>query len=130
MKLLIWIVAVGAASLGLWYLASRPRYRRRLRSLASFSWATLSLALLAGAVYAAHSIGLFSIPLVALAFVPIGLAARWLLVRTRGSRERETVAAAQPPDRLWDKVALPVLVLMVIATAVIGVVVGTLVGPH
>ena len=130
MKLLVWIVAIGALALCAWYVASRPRYRRRLRSLADFSWAVLSLALLAGAVYAAHSIGLFSIPLVALAFVPIGLAARWLLVNSRASRERQKIALDPPRGSRWEKVALPVLVLMVVATAVLAVAVGTLVGPH
>lgn len=130
MRLLIWLITIGAVALAVWYVASRPRYRRQMRTLADLSWATLSLVLLVAVVYAAHSMGIFSIPLVALAFVPIGIVARWLLVATRGPRERSHAQVSPVSGGIWDKLALPMLVLMVAAVAVLGVVVGTIVGPH
>lgn len=131
MRLLVLLGAIGAGTLVVWYLATgRPYGCPRSRTIADFASVVLSLVLLAAAVYAAHWLGIFSLPLVALAFVPFGVATRWLLLATRDSRrhrELDENAAAGGP---WARLVLPVLVVIVVAVAMLGVLVGMLVGPH
>jgi len=123
--------ATCAAALAVWYLAmGRPHSRLRSRTLAEFAWAVLTLALLAAAVYAAHLLGIFSVPLVALLFVPFGLAIRWLLVATRDSRRRGELDRAAAGGGPWARLVLPTLVALAVVVAVLGVIVGGLVGPH
>jgi hypothetical protein len=131
MKWLVLLGVIGAAAPVVWYVATgRPHGRPRSRPLAEFAWAVLTCVLLAAAVWTAHRMGIFSVPLVALAFVPFGIAVRGFLVATRDSRRRRELdgqtAAAGPFARL----TLPLMVVMVVAIAVFGVLVGWLVGPH
>ena len=79
--------------------------------------------------------GIFSAPLVAIAFVPFGIVARWLILATRGRRQlaAEARAAASPPTRKSRFLAAaewPVFLILVTAVVILGMVVGTLVGPH
>jgi len=112
-----------------WYFAmGSPHGRPRSRTLAELARAVLSLVLLAAAVHAAHWLGIFSVPLVALAFVPFGFATRWLLLATRDSRRRRELDGEAAAEGPWARLALPMLVVMVVAIAVVGVVAGTLVG--
>ena len=130
LKLLVWLGAIGAAAYGLWYLAGRPQYRLRLRGLREFAAAVLSVVMLAAAVLAAHWLGVFSLPLVVLAFVPFGVAIRWLLTETRASRQGRGADRSAASGGRWAGLALPLLVLMAVGLAVLGVFVGTLIGPH
>jgi hypothetical protein len=135
-----WLSLLGAAAavaFGLWWLAKgrpdrpgSPGRPARSPTLAEFASVVLSLVLLAAAVYAAHWLGIYSLPLVAAAFVPFGLAIRWLLLATRGSRQIRDVDGSAAAGGRWVGLVLPLLVVMVVAIAVLGVVVGTLVGRH
>ena len=130
LKLLVWLGVLGAAAYGVWYVAGRPQYRLQMRGLREFAAAVLSLVMLAAAVLAAHWLGFFSLPLVALAFMPFGVAIRWLLTDTRASRQRRDGDGGATSGGRWAGLALPLLVFMAVALAVLGVYVGTLVGPH
>jgi TRAP-type uncharacterized transport system fused permease subunit len=88
------------------------------------------MVMLAGAVYAAHLLGIFSVPLVAVAFVPFGVVVRWLLLASRDSRRRREVEGTATDVGPWARLALPMLLVLVVAVAVLGVVVGTIIGPH
>ena len=134
-----WLSLLGAAAavaFGLWWLAKgrpdrpgSPGRPARSPTLAELSAVVLSLVLLAAAVYAAHWLGIYSIPLVAAAFaLPFGLAIRWLLLATRGSRQIRDVDGPPAAGGRWARLVLPLLVVMVAAIAVLGVVVATLVG--
>jgi hypothetical protein len=128
------LILLGAAAIGVlfvwWLVKGRPNRPARPRTLAELASPVLSLVLIAAAAYLAHRLGIFTLPLVVLAFVPFGIAARWYLVATRDSRERRALESRPARQRLWDKVALPVLAVMVVAIAVLGVVVGALIGPQ
>lgn len=137
MKWLIILGAVCAAALALQILISeRRRGRRELSALGRIALAVLAIALLGGAVYSAHVLGIFSIPLVVIAFVPVGVTVRWLILASRGSRQQAEEAriviapAAGRRDRLIRAASLPLFVLMVLAVVLLGLVVGTVVGPH
>ncbi|MGD0248615.1 MAG: hypothetical protein ABSB75_06130 [Candidatus Limnocylindrales bacterium] len=137
MRWLVLLGAAGAVAFGLWWLAKgrpdrpgSPGRPARSPTLAEFAFAVLSLVLLAAAVYAALWLGIYSLPLVAAAFVPFGLAVRWLLLATRGSRQIRDVDGSAAAGGWWARLALPLLVVMVAAIAVLGVVVGALVGRH
>jgi hypothetical protein len=135
-----WVIVLGAictAAIALQILIwERRGGRRRPSTVGRIALAVLTLILVAGAVYSAHLLGIFSIPLVVAAFVPVGVMVRWLILATRESREREarTRAAMAPSltrrDRLIRAASLPFFVLMVLAVVLLGLVVGTLVGPH
>jgi hypothetical protein len=94
--------------------------------LAELAVAVFALVWLAAAVYAAHLLGIFSFPLVAVAFVPFGAVVRWILLASRASRRREFggTAAVGPGARL----VLPMLLVLVAMVAVLGVVVGSIIG--
>jgi hypothetical protein len=137
MKWLALLGAAGAVAFGLWWLArgrpdrpGSPGRPARSPTLAELASTALSLTLLAAAVLAAHWLGIYSLPLVAAAFVPFGLALRSLLLATRGSRQIRDVDSSAAPGGRWARLALPLLVVMVAAIAVLGVVVGALVGRH
>lgn len=137
MRWLVILGALAAAVIAIEILMwERRAGRRRPSALGRIALAVLAIVLVGGAVYSAHLLGVFSIPLVAIAFVPVGLTVRSLILLTRGSRERaqQARAAAEPPatrrDRLVQAAALPFFVVMVLAVVVFGLVVGTLVGPH
>jgi hypothetical protein len=96
----------------------------------------LTVVILGAAVYAAHWLGIFSVPLVAVAFVPVGITVRWLMGASRASRQRAEdarAAAVGPASRRARLVAIatwPVFIVLVAVVVVVGLVVGTLVGPH
>jgi len=128
---------MGVAALALQILIWERRGGRRGPSmLGRLALAVLTVALVGGAVYSAHLLGIFSVPLVAIAFVPFGVAARWLTLATRGSRQRAGVARAGlgPPistrARLLEMAALPVFLILAAVVVILGLVVGTMVWPH
>ena len=137
MKWLIVLAAIGAAALALQILIwERRRGRRRRSTLGQLAGVVLAVVVLGAAVYAAHWLGIFSVPLVAVAFVPFGVAARSLAMATRKSRLQAAevrAAAAEPPsrrDRVLALAAWPVFLILVAVVVALGMVVGTLVGPH
>jgi hypothetical protein len=137
MKWLIVLAAIGAAALSFQILIWERRSGRSRRStLGQLAWAVLTVVVLGAVVYAAHWLGIFSIPLVAVAFVPFGVTVRWLLSATRASRlraEEARAAAAAPASRRGRLVAIatwPVFIVLVAVVVMLGLVVGTLVGPH
>lgn len=137
MRWLVVLAAIGAAALALQILIWERRGGRPRRStLGQLAVAVLAVVGLGGAVYAAHFLGIFSVPLVAIAFVPFGVTMRSLILATRGSRQRAAdarAAAAVPASRrarLLELAAWPVFVVLVAAVVVVALVVGTTVGPH
>ncbi len=137
MKWLVILGGVGAAALSLQILIWERRGGRRPPSdLSQIALAVLTVLLIGGAVYSAHVLGLFSIPLVAIAFVPVGITARWLILATREARQRSAYArAGSAPEvtlraRLMATFALPVFLVLVAAVVALGLVAGALVGPH
>ena len=136
MKWLIVLAALGAAALAIQILIWERRGGRRGRStLAQIAVAVLTVVGLGGAIYAAHFLGIFSVPLVAIAFVPFGVTMRSLVFATRASRQRaaDARAAAAPTSRrrrLVELAALPVFLFLVAIVVAMGLVVGTIVGPH
>ena len=137
MKWLIVLAAIGAAAISLQILIWERRSGRTRRStLGQLAGGVLTVVILGAAVYAAHWLGIFSVPLVAVAFVPVGITVRWLMGASRASRQRAEdarAAAAGPPSRRARLVAIatwPVFIVLVAVVVVVGLVVGTLVGPH
>jgi len=137
MKWLIVLAAVGAAALAIQILIWERRGGRRGRSnLGQIAVAVLTVVGLGGAIYAAHFLGIFSVPLVAIAFVPFGVTMRSLVFATRASRQRAAdarAAAAAPTSRrrrLVELAALPVFLVLVAIVVAMGLVAGTIVGPH
>jgi|GEM_PF-1277748 hypothetical protein len=137
MKWLIVLAAIGAAAISLQILIWERRSGRTRRStLGQLAGGVLTVVILGAAVYAAHWLGIFSVPLVAVAFVPVGITVRWLMGASRASRQRAEdarAAAAGPASRRARLVAIatwPVFIVLVAVVVVVGLVVGTLVGPH
>jgi hypothetical protein len=99
--------------------------------MARLIWTTLSLVVVAGGVFLAHWLGIFSVPLVALAFVPFGIALRWWLTANRASRERDAQIRAEAHGRHLPAAAeLPVFVFLAAIAIAAGLAVGIMVGPH
>ncbi len=94
MKWLLVLVLAIAAAIALAVFAARlvDQGRTRLEAVRRWAWAIGTTALLVLGVYAAHAIGLFSVPIVALAFLLIGIPARAYLGATRARRERREAA--------------------------------------
>jgi hypothetical protein len=136
MRWLIVLAAIGAAVVAAQILIwERRSGRHRPSTLGQFAGAVLTVAVMGGAIYSAHLLGIFSIPLVAVVFVPFGVAMRWLILHTRASRQRAEDARAAAPAatrraRLLEQAAFPVFIVLVGAVLVVALVVGTLVGPH
>jgi len=137
MRWLLVLAAVGAAVVALQVLIwERSGGRSRPSLVGRLALATLTLVVFGAVVYMAHWFGIFSIPLVIIAFVPFGVAARWLILGTRERRQRlaDARAATLPPpsrrDQLLAAAAIPVFVLLVAAVLALGLVAGTLVGMH
>jgi hypothetical protein len=137
MKWLIVLAAIGAAAISLQILIWERRSGRTRRStLGQLAGGVLTVVILGAAVYAAHWLGIFSVPLVAVAFVPVGITVRWLMGASRASRQRAEdarAAAVGPASRRARLVAIatwPVFIVLVAVVVVVGLVVGTLVGPH
>jgi hypothetical protein len=131
MRLLAVLALLGAAAFVAWRLTKGPvDDSPRSRRLAELAVAVLTLVMVAAAVYVAHLLGIFSVPLVAVAFVPFGVAARWLLLASRSSRRRRELDARATAFGPRARFPLPMLLVLVVAVAVLGVVVGTIIGPH
>ena len=137
MRWVVILAAICAALVSLQVLIwERRGGRRRPSTVGRIALGVLAIVLVGGAVYSAHLLGIFSIPLIVVAFGPVGLTVRWLILATRESRERADAAwaAAAPPlssgQRLLRALALPLFVVMVLAVVAVALVVGTLVGPH
>lgn len=135
MKWLIILCSLAVAVAALQVLIRERRSgRRRPSTLGRIASAARAAALLGGALYSAHVLGIFSIPLVVIIFVPVGVTLRWLILATRGSRQRaeQDRASSTPPatrrERLLGAASLPILVVLVVAVALLAVVVGTVVG--
>ena len=133
--ILLGAVATAAVSLQI-LIWERRAGRRRPSAIGRIALAVLAAVLVGGAVYSAHLLGIFSIPLVIIAFVPVGVTVRWLILATRASRQRtaEAFDASAPPVtrpvRLLRAASLPLFVLMVLAVVLLALAVGTAVGPH
>jgi hypothetical protein len=108
----------------------RPVLPGGRRTAADGAWAVVCLAMLIAAAYLAHRLGIFALPLVVLAFLPIGVGMRWLLLHTRGPRERRYGAAETLPVHPLAGYTVPLLALSAVAVAAIGVLVGALIGPN
>ena len=131
---------LGAGAFAVWWLAESRRGRASASPTAAYSAraaraaraasAILSLVLIVAAAYAAHGLGIFSLPLVVLAFVPFGVFVRWLLASTRDSR-RAGYRAGQTPDAgRRGRFVLPLMAVIAVAAAVLGVIVGNIVGAN
>ena len=121
--------ALGAGAFGVWWMANeRPGRPASSRTVAQAASAVLSLVLIVAAAYAAHGLGIFSLPLVVLAFLPFGIAARWILVTTQGSRRRRDQEAPAVEAASWGRYALPFMTVLAVAAAIVGVIAGALVG--
>jgi Ca2+/Na+ antiporter len=134
MRWLVLLAAAVATVFALQILAAERRRGGSRTTLGQLAAAMLWLAILGAILYAAHWIGLFSLPLVAVAFVPFALVARWSILATREARRRrDDAAAAQPPPsrsaRLLELAAWPVFLSLVVLVLAIGIFVATLVGP-
>jgi hypothetical protein len=130
MKWLVLIAVLVSIMLALQILAADLRRGRRRSTLGQLALAVLSLAVLGAAIYAAHVIGLFSAPIVAVAFVPFGLAVRWSMLSSREMRQRRE-AAGQPVqssrrDRLVGLAMWPVFLVLVALAATLGLMAGAL----
>ncbi len=137
MRWAVILAAICAALIALQILIwERRSSRRRPSTIGRIALAVLAIVLVGGAVYSAHLLGIFSIPLIVIAFGPVGLTLRWLILATRESREvadAARAAAALPltrSQRLLRSLALPLFVTMVLAVVAAALVVGTLVVPH
>jgi hypothetical protein len=137
MRWVVILAAICAALVALQILIwERRSGRRRPSAIGRIALAVLAIVLVGGAVYSAHLLGIFSIPLIVIAFGPVGLTLQWLILATRASREAADAAraaAALPltrSQRLLRAFALPLFVIMVLAVVTVALVVGTLVGPH
>jgi hypothetical protein len=135
MKWLVILGSIGAAAVAVEILILERRGGLRRPSLrGQIALAVLTALLIAAAVYLAHVLGLFSIPLVVAAFVPVGIGIRWLVVATRAARRRAAEGRTAVPvtarARLAAALALPAFVVLVVAVVALGLIVGNLVGPH
>jgi hypothetical protein len=129
MKWMLLLGALGAGAFAMWWLArERPGRPAASRTVAQAASAVLSLVLIVAAAYAAHGLGIFSLPLVVLAFLPFGIAARWVLLTTRGSRQRRGQQAIAVEADSWARFALPFMAVLAVAAAILGVIAGTVVG--
>jgi len=126
---LLGVVGVGAAGL-LWYAKGQPGLPAKSPTLVQFASAILSLVLLLVVAYFAHYLGFYSLPLLAIAFLTIGIPARALLFGTRDVRTNRALNSPAPDGGRWAKLVLPLLVILVLGIAVLGVAVGALVGTH
>jgi hypothetical protein len=131
MKLLLATAAIGVGVIALWWLwkgrSARPAESRAPAEAVS---AALSLCVIVAAAYVAHRMSIVALPLVVVAFLPFAVAARWILYSARYSRERLNAAGRTAPSPTQARFMLPFMAVLAVAAAVLGVVVGTLVGPN
>lgn len=130
MRWLLFGVVLGAGAVAALWL-TRPRAARSAsRPTAQAASAVVSLALIVAGAYAAHGLGIFSLPLVVLAFVPFGVVVRWLLFSTRDSRRSGYRGDGRPGAGPHAGLVLPLMAVIAVAAAVLGVIVGNLVGAN
>lgn len=136
MRWLILLAAICAAAVAIQMLVWERRGRIPSSSVIGLVSVGLTLLVLIAAAYIAHGLGIFSIPIVVVAFVPFGFAARGLLLATRGSRLRAAEAralAAQPLSRrarMLSLAAWPAFLALVAVAVAVGLVAATFIGPH
>ena len=124
MKWLALLAALVAAVLAIQMLVADLRRGHPRSTMGQLALAFLSLAVLGAAIYVAHWFGLFSVPIVALLFVPFGLALRWSALATRDMRHRREAALPQIPSSRRDRVVglamWPVFLLLMALVACLG----------
>jgi hypothetical protein len=124
MKWLLLAAVVVAAFLAARILLSDVRRAGRRSTLGSLLAAVVSLAVLAAVLSLAHFVGLASIAIVAVAFVPFGLLVRWSLLETRGRRDRYEAARPAAPIGLRGRAArafeLPMLIVLAVGAMALG----------
>jgi hypothetical protein len=124
MKWLLLAAVLVTAFLAGRILLSDFRRSGRRTTLGSLLGVAVSLALLAVVLYLARYLGLFSVAFVALAFVPVGLLARWSLLETRGRRDRYEAGRPAAPagfrDRASRALALPMLLVLAVGAMALG----------
>lgn len=125
------LAAIGVGAYVFWRMVrGRPALPGGRQTAADGAWAAICLVMLVGAAYLAHRLGIFALPLVVLAFLPVGLTMRWFLVHTAGARKGRVAAVEALPAHPLARFTVPLMALSALAVAVIGVLVGTLIGPH
>jgi hypothetical protein len=133
---LILLAAICAAAVAIQMLVWERRGRIRRSTVRGLVSVGLTLIVLIAAAYIAHGLGIFSIPIVVVAFVPFGFAARGLLLATRTSRLRADDARAfnaQPAsrrDRMLSLAAWPAFLALVGVAVALGLAAATFIGPH
>ena len=116
------ILAAGAivAAMAIWILW-RERQHATRSSFRGLMATLLCLAIFGGVVYAAHYVGFFSLPIIAVAFVPIGLGLRWSSMLGRDGRARREAMLApverSPGARARELLMWPVMVALVLLVA-------------
>ncbi|MGZ6266236.1 MAG: hypothetical protein ACXWN4_04970 [Candidatus Limnocylindrales bacterium] len=130
MKWLILLAALVAALFAVQILIADMRRGHKRSTMVQLAAAVFGLALLGLAIYTAHLLGLYSVPIVALAFVPFGLALRWSILATREMRRRRE-EAGQPVSssrrgRLVNLAIWPLFLVLVALVAVVGLMAGIL----
>jgi hypothetical protein len=124
MKWILLLAALLAAILAIPILLSDVGRLGRRPAFASLASAILWLALLVAGLFLARSMGWFSIPVVAVIFLPLGLSARWALLATRRSRDRLNAGQAPPPplarQRFARLLAWPLLLVLAIGAMALG----------
>ena len=91
-----------------------------------------SLVVIALAAYAGRELGFFSVPLIVLAFVPLGLVVRWTLIGTRESRARRQPERPAPTvrQRVGRVAFWPLFLVMVLGVAVLAAFAGMMAAPR
>jgi len=136
MRWLIVLAAICVAAVAIQVMVWQRQGRFRSSTVGQVASVALALAVLIAAACVARWFGILSLPIVVVAFVPVGLTARGLLIATRGARLRaaEVRAATAPPvttrARLLGMAAWPVFLVLVGAVVFLSLAVATLVGPH
>ncbi len=100
------------------------------RDLRRGAWLVASTLLLVLVVLAAREMGLFTVPIVAGAFLCAALAAPWLIGAARRQSARTPVSAMPQRERALGQHQLVVMTLLVLAVAVTAVVVAMVVAPR
>jgi len=136
MRWLIVLAAIVAAAVAIQMIVWERRGRIRPSTVTGLASVGLTLIVMIAVAYVARGLGIFTVAIVVVAFVPFGFAARGLLFATRESRLRAAqsrASAAPPPSRrarLLSLAAWPVFLAMVAVAVALGLAAATFVGPH
>ncbi len=139
MNLLVTLILAIAATIAAGAVAGRliDAGMAPLKPLRRSIWGLATTLALILAVYAAHAMGIFSVPLVAVAFVCVAIPARAYLGSTRRNRERRERGAAASGARSAAGAAaflarheLVVLTVLACAVVVVAGAIAVFVGPH